>query len=245
VNLGFSDFDGEPEEDVLKGLFDKFELGESDIEPTISFDEFKRKGLQRYGEKPYYAFKEEIEDPDSYPFLTGTGKIEIYSKELEKVNCDVEDFSSVYPSYGQVPKIPTYIECTESPTPDNMVKYPLQLTSPHHTHRTHSQFFNIPRYRSLYRHEVWLNPVDAESRGIKQGDLVHIYNDRGTIQMLAKVTTRMMPGVIRCYQGGWFDPDENGIDLGGCANVLLDDTLGSPAGTSNCNTCLVEIKRAM
>ncbi|OPY85951.1 MAG: Dimethyl sulfoxide reductase DmsA precursor [Smithella sp. PtaU1.Bin162] len=52
-----------------------------------------------------------------------------------------------------------------------------------------------------------------------------------------------MPGVVRCYEGAWYDPDEEGVDRGGCVNVLIDDMLTSPAGASNFNTCLVDVAR--
>ncbi len=67
----------------------------------------------------------------------------------------------------------------------------------------------------MYRHEVWINPADAAIRGIADGDQVHMFNDRGTIQIIARVTERMMPGVVRCYEGGWYDPDGSGVDRGG------------------------------
>jgi anaerobic dimethyl sulfoxide reductase subunit A len=69
-----------------------------------------------------------------------------------------------------------------------------------------------------------------------------IFNDRGKISIKAKVTERIMPGVLRVYEGAWYDLDENGIDRGGCVNVLIDDK-PSPAGAQNYNTCLVEVAK--
>jgi anaerobic dimethyl sulfoxide reductase subunit A len=89
---------------------------------------------------------------------------------------------------------------------------------------------------------VWINPIDAEARGISYGGSVLVFNDRGTIALKAKVTERIMPGVVKIYQGAWYDPDENGIDRGGCVNVLIDDR-PSPAGAMNYNTCLVQVKK--
>ncbi len=51
-----------------------------------------------------------------------------------------------------------------------------------------------------------------------------------------------MPGVVDLPQGAWYKPDENGIDYGGCANVLTKNAI-SPAGAFPSNTTLVQIAR--
>jgi anaerobic dimethyl sulfoxide reductase subunit A len=70
-----------------------------------------------------------------------------------------------------------------------------------------------------------------------------MFNDRGDVRLYAKVTDRVMPGILRGYQGLWYEPDEQGVDNGGCLNVLIDDMLTSPGGASNFNTCLVEVRK--
>jgi len=219
-------------------LFDSSVLKEH-----IDFETFKKKGLLRLGEQPFIAFEEEIKNPAENPFQTPSGKIKIYSLELDKTDFEVQEYSSVLPEYRKIPPIPTFIECEELPTAQNAKRFPLQLTTPHCKYRAHSQFWNIPQLRKLYRHEVWINPVDAKHRSINDGDLVRMYNDRGAIIVYAKVTDRIFRGVVRCYEGAWYDPDNDGVDRGGCVNVLTDDMLTSPAGASNFNTCLVEIAK--
>jgi anaerobic dimethyl sulfoxide reductase subunit A len=61
--------------------------------------------------------------------------------------------------------------------------------------------------------------------------------------MKAKVTERIMPGVVNLYQGGWFDIGDDGIDRGACANTLVPDE-HSPGGAWSANTVLVEVKKA-
>lgn len=236
--LGLADFDVKMEDEALRELFDSSMLKEH-----IDFEAFKKKGLLRLGEQPFIAFEEEIKNPVKNPFQTPSGKIEIYSLELDKTDFEVQEYSNVLPEYRKIPRIPTFIECEELPTAQNAKRFPLQLTTPHCKYRAHSQFWNIPQLRKRYKHEVWINPVDAKHRSIKDGDLVRMYNNRGAIIVYAKVTDRIFRGVVRCYEGAWYDPDNDGVDRGGCVNVLTDDMLTSPAGASNFNTCLVEIAK--
>lgn len=236
--LGVDCFADKTDDELLRECFN-----ESQLRNHLSYDEFKKKGLLRLDKEPFIAFKERIEEPETNPFPTPSGKIEIYSLGLDEMDFNVRDFSSVKSDFRDIPRIPTFLPCDESPTSSKIRKYPLQLTTPHSRYRVHSQYFNIPRLRKLYRHEIWMNTADAAFRGIKDGDPVRVFNDRGTIAVLAKVTDRMMPGVVRCYEGAWYDPDEEGVDRGGCVNVLIDDMLTSPAGASNFNTCLVDVAK--
>jgi anaerobic dimethyl sulfoxide reductase subunit A len=84
--------------------------------------------------------------------------------------------------------------------------------------------------------------VDAKHRGISDGDMVKVFNDRGEVVIPAYVTERIMPGVVDLPQGAWFSPDENGVDRAGCANVLTNDRY-SPAGALVTNTALVQVEK--
>jgi len=87
-----------------------------------------------------------------------------------------------------------------------------------------------------------MNSADAEARGIKDGDMVRVFNDRGEMVIPARVTERIMPGVVDIPQGAWYDPDEHGFDRGGCANILTKDVI-SPGGAFSSNTALVQVKK--
>jgi anaerobic dimethyl sulfoxide reductase subunit A len=68
---------------------------------------------------------------------------------------------------------------------------------------------------------LWINPVDAAERGIRHGDLIRVFNDRGEVRVRAKVTPRIMPGVLALPQGAWYSPLAGGkVDAGGCINTL-------------------------
>jgi anaerobic dimethyl sulfoxide reductase subunit A len=80
------------------------------------------------------------------------------------------------------------------------------------------------------------------ARDLHHGDTARTFNDRGEVMLCARVTERIMPGVVSIDQGAWYSPDKNGTDRGGCANVLLKDE-HSPAGAFCSNTCLVQVEK--
>jgi len=73
--------------------------------------------------------------------------------------------------------------------------------------------------------------------------MVRVFNDRGGMVIPARVTERMMPGVVDVPHGAWYNPDEKGVDRGGCANILTADKY-SPSGGYAYNTALVEVAKA-
>jgi anaerobic dimethyl sulfoxide reductase subunit A len=141
------------------------------------------------------------------------------------------------------PPIPKYISTWEDRSDPLIQKYPLQLLSPHPKNRVHSELFKVDWLREIEPHRAWINPVDAEPRGIKDGDEIHVFNDRGRLAITAWVTKRIMPGVICIFEGAWYDPDENGIDRGACANTLTNDAY-SGGGACVMNTSLVQVEKA-
>ena len=92
-----------------------------------------------------------------------------------------------------------------------------------------------------------LNPADAEARGIKDGDIVMVYNDRARVLGVALVTERCRPGLIHSYQAGAkYDPLEPGvagsIDRGGCVNLLSPSKMTSKNAYGEANmSYLVEV----
>ncbi len=180
---------------------------------------------------PLVAFSEQIEDPDNNPFPTPSGKIEIFSSRLDKMKNPL------------IPPIPKYIASWEGPDKRIAEDYPVQLISPHSRARINSQLNNIEEIKKLEDDDLLLNPDDAYKRGIKDRDMVYIFNKRGRIYVRARVTGAIMQGVASIDQGQWYSPDSQGIDLGGSENVLTRDKK-SPAGAISSNTCLVQIEKA-
>ena len=101
-------------------------------------------------------------------------------------------------------------------------EYPLYCTGFHHKSRTHSSFGFIPELEQVARQQLWINPADAESRGIASGDTVAVKSPAGEIRIEALVTSRIIPGTIGIPQGAWHKADMNGdrVDEGACVNTL-------------------------
>jgi anaerobic dimethyl sulfoxide reductase subunit A len=133
---------------------------------------------------PYVAFFDK-----SFP--TKSGRIEFYVERLIP--------------YDQ--QLPGYKEPLEA-TPTNPLykKYPLTFLSTHTRFRTHSQYVNLPWLKELNNDGegfLEINPADANPRGIANGDVVKVFNDRGYMKVKARLTQGIKPGVVNCYQGGW------------------------------------------
>jgi len=229
--MGFENFNDKNEDEWLRWMV---ATNPEYMEHIKDYDKFKEESIHRIEfEEPYIAFKNEIEDPENNPFKTPSGKIEIFSQRLADLDSP------------ETPPVPKYVisETREDRNHPLAAKYPLQMLSPHPRVRCHSQLQNVDWLVEVDPHVAWINPVDAEPRGILDGDTIHVFNDRGKIAIKVWVTRRIVPGVISIYEGHWYDPDENGIDQGGCTNTLTDDAF-SPGGAATLKTCLVEIAKA-
>ena len=195
---------------------------------------------QQLNEKGYYVvptaddwenvpagFYNFYKDPEKYPLTTPTGKLEFESTGLAKhFPKDLER--------PAVPKwVPRGISHEETIGTERSKKYPMLVCSNHPRWSVHSQHDDITWLREIETckmkgpdgylyHPVWLHPTEAEKRGIKHGDIVSIYNDRGTVLGSAYVTERIMPGVIYIDHGAKWDPIVPGeIDRGGAINTIV------------------------
>ena len=181
------------------------------LEPELpSFEEFKKKGYHKYtSNKKYIAYEKQISDFENNPFKTPSGKIELFSERLFLLNNPVE-----------IPAIPKYVPAFEGPQDKNIEKYPLQCIGWHYRHRCHSMYDNNEWLEEVAPHVMWINSVDAEKRNISDGSLCSVYNNRGKIEIKAKVTERIMPGVVAIPQGAWYITDDKGVDVRGNINTL-------------------------
>jgi len=226
LKLGITDFSDKSDEEWVRYIVARVSEGVD----LPDYDTLRKQGMYRVNlGEPAAVTRKKREKPEG-KLLTPSGKIEIYSEIAAKMHRPL------------IPAIPKYIESWESLNDPLAKKYPLQLVTPHFKLRAHSQFDNLPWLRELQTQTVTINTIDAESRGIRQGDMVRVFNDRGEIRIPARVTERIMPGVAAIPQGAWYTPDENGIDYGGCGNVLTK-SVTSPGAAFTCNTSLVQIEK--
>ncbi len=218
--------------------------------PTLPpFDEFREVGVHRYyanmddpAAGTHVSLKEFRDDPSANPLDTPSGKIEIFSKDLFELAKQWE-----FPNGrkgDRITALPEYVATWEGAEEARAkgAKYPLQLIGHHYKQRTHSTYGNLARSVEAHPQTVWLNPLDARARGIADGDVVGIFNDRGRVEIEAKVTPRIMPGVASLPQGAWIKWGEDGVDRGG-SNNTLSAIHPTPVAKGNCqHTSLVQVE---
>ena len=194
-----------------------------------------------HDDEDYIGLSDFRADPEAHPIATPSGKVEIYSAALAELNNTWE-----LPEGDSIPAIPSYTPSRRglgAPQTERNT-YPLQLTGFHTKSHTHSTYANVVEVQSVAPGTVWINPVDAEKRGIRHHDPVIVHNDNGQLLSKAKVTSRVMPGVLAMGQGAWHNANASGLDVGGCLNVLTSDHPSPLAKGNPQHSNLVDIKKA-
>lgn len=128
-------------------------------------------------------------------FSTPSGKIELYSEALV--------------DHDQA--LPVYLKPLEASGDTSGSRYPLTFVQGHSRFRTHSMFANSPTLLALNPEPVVeINPSDAKSRNISEGDMVSVFNDRRRAVLKARITEGIRPGVINISEGWWFNQFKEG-----------------------------------
>jgi anaerobic dimethyl sulfoxide reductase subunit A len=246
LGIGAAFTEGRDEKDWVDYCLNEFRRLRFPELPTL--DEFIEQDLgawTRPATEPAIAFADFRRDPETYPLKTPSGKIEIFSKQL--FDLDRPNEIPAIPKYIQEWEHPFTTEDTESTEKNKKIsvvkKYPLQAIGHHTLHRVHSTHDNNDWLEEAFPQRVFINPVDAAPRGIKDGDEVKVYNDRGAIILPCRLTPRILPGVVDIPQGAWYEPDENGVDRGGCVNVLTSHHWTPFAFANTQQTIMVEVKK--
>jgi anaerobic selenocysteine-containing dehydrogenase len=161
-------------------------------------------------------------------FATPSGKCELYSDQLRARGVD---------------PLPGFVPARESPAGDSELaaRYPLALlTVKSALHFLNSSYANLPRHLNAEREPLLdLHPDDAVARGIADGDLVRVFNDRGTLTLRARVGDRVRAGVTAMPSGWWASLSPGGSS----ANALTSDGLADWGGGGDFHDTLVEVER--
>ncbi len=253
---------GRSVEDWMKYAWDTREI---EKKTGMTWEEFKKKEFLALPFDPDWKKKLEdkpgargfYEDPVANPLKTPTGLLE-YESTFIKEN---------FPDDKERPPVPHWIPEGEThqdnPLGERAKKYPLLCQSNHGRWRVHAEHDDIPWLREIptckikgpdgYMYEpIWIHPSEAEKRGIKNGDIIGMYNERGMVLGGAYVTERIRPGVAYQDHGARVDPivdDPNlpqseWIDRGGANNLICPEkTLSKNCGGQVGSGFLVEVKK--
>ncbi|MDQ6924278.1 MAG: molybdopterin-dependent oxidoreductase, partial [Pseudomonadota bacterium] len=188
----------------------------------LSWDTLKEKGWQRLNVPSPFA-------PFAHGgFPTPSGKCEFYSQTLADRGLD---------------PLPTFTPPRESAASDPALarKYPLAMLSPPARNALNSSFANLPVFLDAEKvPSLDIHPADAASRGIKDGDLVRIFNDRGAMRAAARVTDKARPGVVVALSIWWRKLSPDGTN----ANMLTGQALTDMGRAATFYDVLVEVERA-
>ena len=205
------------------------------------FDEFWEAGfLDVPGvDEDLVLFKQFRADPERMPLGTPSGKIEIFSATIDGFR------------YADCPGHPTWLEPAEWLGAPLARRYPLHLVANNPTARLHSQldvgaFSQSTKVRG--REPIRIHPADAAARGIRSGDVVRVFNDRGSCLAGAVLTDTVRPRVVQLSTGAWYDPldpaDPDAMCVHGNPNVLTFDR-GTSKLAQGCSGqhALVQVER--
>jgi biotin/methionine sulfoxide reductase len=184
--------------------------------------------------RDFVLFEDFRRDPVAHRLHTPSGRIELYSARIAGFD------------YDDCPGHPAWLPPREWLGADTARRWPLHLISSQPAYRLHSQLDPAPlsgASKIQGREPVRMHPADAAARGIRDGALVRIHNDRGACLAGAIVDEGVMPGVLVMSTGAWFDADDATLERHGNPNVLtLDVGTSQLTQGSSALSALVEVE---
>ncbi len=224
------------EEEWIKWIYEETKNRQNDQSFFPHYKKFLEKKWFKIPKpkEPKLLLNDFIKDPVAHPLKTPSGKIEIFSKNIESFN------------YSDCKGHATWFEPVEYIKKSD--KHKLHLLSNQPRYKLHSQLDNgqISQREKLYgRSVIEINKEDAVERGIKNKSPVRVFNERGSCLAFSKVSSNIVRGVTNISTGAWLDPDpENNLSCKhGNPNVLtLDKGTSQLAQGPIAHSCLVEIE---
>ena len=179
------------------------------------------------------------ENPEGAPLRTPSGRIEIFSERIAGF------------AYDDCPGHAVWLEPHEWLGGTTAAAGSLHLVSNQPANRLHSQLDNGAFSRNSKiggREPALFNPADAAARGIRDGDLVRLFNARGACLAGARLSPDVARGCVQLATGAWFDPEVPGrpgsLELHGNPNVLTCDSPTSKlAQAPTAHTTMIEAER--
>ena len=238
--LGFGDqlTEGRSADQWIRHLYEQFA---ADNPHAPEFERFWADGVLTHPDMAPMGVSDQVfladfrANPDAHPLPSPSGRIQLWSDVIEAFD------------YDDCPPQPRWIEPYERLGTAAAARHPLHLVSNQPRNRLHSQYDHSGVSRDTKvagREPIRLHPADAAARGIVDGDVVRVFNDRGACLAGAVLSDALMPGVVQLATGAWYDPDEAGMCKHGNPNVLTRDKGTSKlAQGPTAHTCLVEIER--
>ena len=204
---------------------------------AVDLPYWKEKGITFERLKKERFIKIETED---YPFEfdklnTSSGKIEFKSKKVSA--CGLSEV----PQYNPINE---YYDFRNTGFNKNNTalntNYPLIFVSPPNHFFLNSSFAGVTSLKAkAIEPFLEINPEDAEARGINDGDLIRVENERGGLSIKAKVVNSVLPGVVVSAGLWWKDDYANGSGV----NALTPDDLSDIGGGATFFSSLVEVKK--
>lgn len=205
--------EGKTQEEWIEQIYKEGADADGDMP---SWEEIQEQGFYKRALDPVIGLKDFRDDPQANPLATPSGKIEIYSEDLAEIaeTWELEEGEVISP-------IPIFDPGFEGYT-DLNDEYPLLCSGFHHKSRAHSSFGFLEELEQACRNQMWINPIDADERGIANGDVCAVKSPAGELRIEARVTPRIIPGTIGIPQGAWHNADMDGdqVDHGGCINTI-------------------------
>ncbi|UFN50315.1 molybdopterin-dependent oxidoreductase [Roseomonas sp. OT10] len=236
--LGWRDrFTEQRNEDAwLRHLYERWRraCGRMGVE-VPDFDRFWTEGHVEFDlpEVPRVDFADFARDPQSHPLATPSGKVELYSETIAGFG------------HAGLPGHAVWKAPREWLGGELAERYPLHLLSFQPSTRLHGQL--DPARVSLAskvqgREPVWMHPDDAAARGLADGQVVRLFNDRGACLGGVRLTEAIRRGVVAMATGAWWDP-QGSLCVHGNPNVLTQDVGTSPLGQGcAAQSCLIEVE---